>query len=748
MASYLLFYLVVRVFVALALGSGSTHMSSDSEEVVVGNKSVRTNAQPRQKRARTLLDLAEPGPSRIFMVHAATPNAKYVKAFAANKSSKLLEDSRRNCGLAADFDDVAPGGTATSPRTLFVLGFVVAPLWQFVDPLQAWDPEAERSKYALNLARVHRRVHRSCDRMGFLQYEFSRAAYFAEPFLLELDTRTLQGPAFDNLTRQSIIGRSIQTPMISEDNGFEYSELACDELLDNWRQDRKLCLNDWSIVGMDAWLPLGQVIVRGCWPIDLRPILEKQQQPIGVCKGAPPIGLLKRYRENLPSAYELDKHAASASENRVEDANMFVKCPTGFIDRFHSEHLINCVRGSRNLQAVSDLPETASDIASMLPKETGDLVNATLKNSENYTIPSRQAVEQSRVTFHVASMMAIRSDNCSDNASVCRSLNYDCSPQAGLETMATREEKVTDGDISASIKIKHPIQTCGHAHCGVIDKLMRLVHSIFLLAGPTMAGMYKYADSVTLCIADYGSEGNLVDERDAIPLYFKRMEDPNFIDVSILAGTFMFKYAIGSLPINHIMEWVLLQTLQVLPWYPAWAALTKLVCRFLKSRGYRQVLVAELKKRGLHVEAKDLSHFSASFANWRWSTLVKVLRELTRVSVALDAVWNPNLFRFKEAEMRGVHNAIASREYWTKVDMVDDLVRDWNALRGWMKACPCCGDASLDASIRHGTYVCPNNAKSMRATELKGKLHETYAQWIRKSVELLLNGMWARQAFL
>lgn len=299
-----------------------------------------------------------------------------------------------------------------------------------------------------------------------------------------------------------------------------------------------------------------------------------------------------------------------------------------------------------------------------------------------------------------------------------------------------RVKTVSNGGWAKSSWDPCPLLALGHGGASLIDKTMRTVQAIFMIAGPTASEMRRFCRSVRGCLADNGVESDIADVPDVIDEFLATNFDAEYVASQIEGKSQrLFEHAIRSPPWNHDWDLIVRGAVNTfLPWFGEWQQHARAMCKFLRVTSWRQ----SLQRLGSGVltpaETESLNHFSASFADWRWETLSKVLEEMTGAMVACQKAWDPQKFNFKESDMKallnkcftdpGVVRQTAVLKAW--LDKVDYI---WH----WGRGCRCC---QHEPGLKRPPK-CPQGVKGCRLEDMALKLTTFFEDWAASARDVL-----------
>ena len=89
-----------------------------------------------------------------------------------------------------------------------------------------------------------------------------------------------------------------------------------------------------------------------------------------------------------------------------------------------------------------------------------------------------------------------------------------------------------------------PMATLGHQHLKLADKVMAMLWMVWLVAGPTKAGLQAYVDSVRMIVTDWGTESGIQDAPDVLDIFFEFLQTGKVRYSAIVPGSRLFKNAV------------------------------------------------------------------------------------------------------------------------------------------------------------------------------------------------------------
>ena len=188
-------------------------------------------------------------------------------------------------------------------------------------------------------------------------------------------------------------------------------------------------------------------------------------------------------------------------------------------------------------------------------------------------------------------------------------LYYDSSPQAQHEIFGT----VLDSfDVDGHRMRILPGTTLAHGCQGAVDKLFALLWSMWMVFGPTMAGLGHACCETRSLTSDFGTESVTGAMHNVLHVFAARLN----LKVSDAFNSFghVFPNAVVIVDWHHLVSAAVKTTLNSLSAWPDMLAKMRAVSTFLRVDEYRSVFRRHMQ--GLDAEIA-LQTFTASFAKWR-----------------------------------------------------------------------------------------------------------------------------------
>lgn len=203
----------------------------------------------------------------------------------------------------------------------------------------------------------------------------------------------------------------------------------------------------------------------------------------------------------------------------------------------------------------------------------------------------------------------------------------DASPQVrGYELYAASLDLFAGG---VSRRVLLPVVALPRYLMDAVGKAAALVWMIFLLAGPAFHSMQGFLTRVRSITTDQGTERKIADMPWFLDAWFELagFQRP----VQVPPSDWLFPRAMALPGWKHLWDLLIRRGLSSLRWFPGWLDTFKGLTSWLRHRQNIDVLAKDLEdkgRRGLAAVLKSLS--LPPFANWRWSTLARLCRQLKK----------------------------------------------------------------------------------------------------------------------
>ena len=397
----------------------------------------------------------------------------------------------------------------------------------------------------------------------------------------------------------------------------------------------------------------------------------------------------------------------------------------GSMTGYSCRHLVLAIHATQHVSALGRL-EVALDSLLKFGCATNSPYQIQELKDTQFKVPSRFTLARSRVRLDITCALVQRYVNHLPRPRF-RQLNFDASPQGGLEVLGCKEISIDQRDVTKVCVRYLPLQSLGHGHAGLLDRAACVLNAIFLEAGPDKESIDKYLQSVSVCLTDRGPESDVVD----LPNLTGAMLADKTLDIQTADAGHLFPNAIKVLDVNHLTDWILRDSVSTLPWFKDTEKQTKALTAFLNKQVYVDKLRARMRSaNATSSEHQRLKGFSATFAKWRFGTLYNVCKNLLDVEFVLKTYYHSQDFNLRDgAEARLVQDTIADTRFWGRLRVLHHLSLQAQRVQGWACACACHEQECLDAARKGTIFDCPQGMKGRRATELHGRLQGLLQEW-------------------
>ena len=249
----------------------------------------------------------------------------------------------------------------------------------------------------------------------------------------------------------------------------------------------------------------------------------------------------------------------------------------------------------------------------------------------------------------------------------------------------------------------------GHGHAAVQDKVMALLSSAWLLAGPAVEGLAHFCSSVRSLTTDFGVEKGICDFRNALPAFAGHMglECPGWV----AKQAWTFPNAIQIPGWNHIFSNLVKDTMASLAVWPSILERLRGICFFFRNADYRYSWQRQLQAKNIQgIDIGVLDHFTASFAKWRWETLHLVLTKVCQLA-PLRVHFDASLYRNTKdaAGLKTVEESFNDPQFWAWTRVMQSVVQLVEQARLWGCLCSC-----HEAELLQGKAIdCPRKSRRL-----------------------------------
>ena len=330
-----------------------------------------------------------------------------------------------------------------------------------------------------------------------------------------------------------------------------------------------------------------------------------------------------------------------------------------------------------------------------------------------------------RRTFH--------SEVASDTVD-CLNVYSDASPVVGKEIQGMVVDFThKDGSVR---RVVLPGASLAYGNYDATNKTICLIHALWLICGPDAFHLRRACELVTSLTTDFGVEMNIANVPDCIDAYLEFMDGAELSTLrsKVKFGRQSFPNALRIAGWNHTISSIMKTVMKSCEQYPEHLASMRTMCAFFNCVAYRDHLAKVLAPKVPNA-AKLLKSVSASFAKWRYETLILVGNSLLPLRELCEKYLREELFQNVQdrEQLQCVVNICRNREFWKWLSAVHThVLLPLEELRRWGMCCPHkkCLEKRLDGQ-KH--VLCDRNSRRLPQawTEVE-KLIANYKTWSKK----------------
>ena len=158
-----------------------------------------------------------------------------------------------------------------------------------------------------------------------------------------------------------------------------------------------------------------------------------------------------------------------------------------------------------------------------------------------------------------------------------------------------------------------PMVVIGPGSFKLVDNTAALLHQLLLEFGPAAASVRRACGSVRRAMADMGTGFGIANARSCVELFVRNNTEAVHGDpcggAAGICDEWLFPRAMQIPGVLHLVDGVLMSTLEGMGWWPHLQEDMKLVTQWLSVDGHRDRLVQHLQKVG---EARGFADVSAA----------------------------------------------------------------------------------------------------------------------------------------
>ena len=292
----------------------------------------------------------------------------------------------------------------------------------------------------------------------------------------------------------------------------------------------------------------------------------------------------------------------------------------------------------------------------------------------------------------------------------------DASPVVGVEMQGNILEIVfKDGSV---LQLVLPGSTLAYGHTGTWDKGVVLVWGLWLVAGPEEGALAYVCSKVRSLTTDFGVEVHLLEMPDIVKAFMASISGRphHLLQPLIDTQSRLFPHALRIAGWSHALGNIMKEVAESSVEWPKYISYMRALIRFFKNTSYRDHIAACFPD---YPEiAALMKSFRASFAKWRYETVVTTFSELGKVRDLCENKLNAAMFTFAQDQtlIGTVMEACKDRGFWRWMAVSHTKAfRRLEVLRKWGMVCPC---DDCNAERRRSNYKkhvkCPRTRLSRR----------------------------------
>ena len=698
-----------------APGAGAMASASSARAPIVTTSTLSGQscaAYPDSAAPRTALQLQETplaahhivscdaviGP-KLIVVIIATPQGRWHKQLQQSKSSaarKLREELLQSCADSSSFRSAAGincsssgvGSSSISISTQRVVGIAVINSWELLN--HATDD------FTSSLCNCLLQTYRRSRSLHFLHHTFLASAALERHSDISCDVYSSDPARLGQMLINDLGSERVSgaTTCFGTDCsiGTSVFDTVC-----SWQQRYGPNLD---VVAWPAFFPVAFALACGQLRKDVTALVPRDSFREWEIPVLPPRSL-RRKLQNLPGAKAATVTQFAAQELGQRSGSSWKRKRLQLGD---AENQLNAVEASCEVRNQQQFKAHALKMLKFFYPR--DWRHRAAELAGQHKSLSRAAIERSRVRFDVAAMLWQRHQ--AGQNSFFRYISSDASPQmsqshevfVSVERVALRTalHDLHLGGVAQSSFTSRllPLRTLGQGKTVLQDKIAAHIHQTWLEYGPRIEDVRVALGSVRQVLTDMGVEFGMANYPDVVSEVLRDVT-PSCPD-SFPTGQYLFPFAIQVPGVLHVLDWVVRQVVETLPFWPAWQATAKRICQYVHSQNHRSLLQRIIRDKAPDQQQASelcgqLDKGMTRFAQWRWKTLHFVVSDLIRIEDALKFVGATCDDFSKALAIRDCSAANALRaaflDDWSQVRAVAFVIRRIFDFMSWVQGCDC-----------------------------------------------------------
>ncbi len=528
-----------------------------------------------------------PGGPAVFVAVIGDPVGRWSPSYG--KVAPVLQRAWQSGGV------ITAGPWPDSPM---VLGFAVVEAWRFIMALD--NPTVQALFIACRSAESGERR----EVVGGLSHHFLAACALAEPLQVPCraaDVATMDGAALGEKVRRAAAGASVKL----FDSCGASATASLSDVLARWAASGVIAEADLlRCFAWPLWSPVATAIVERKWTLDVTVLVQRATKRRWAAPVQPPALLVQQYKRWL-----VRSGGIPAPADPVGAPNAVSKKRKHGRREVHEFRLqVACLKVSQFVMAQRHVPAAVAASAELMgavgaaQQDTGTVGAACGPGPGSaLSVPlSWSTILRARTRLDVCAMLAQRRSGAANDY---RYLFFDASPQrSGREVFCCVERLVPRGILlrassggprgpggylaamsGSAVDRRLPVCGLGEGRTAFADKVVCLLHQLWLEYGPASSGIRRACRSVRSCLSDMGTEFGICDFADivddvvaqglvGIPSLDSAAAPAVRAAASATArsgsgSAFLFPFALKVPGIRHIVDWVLQRAVERCPWW-------------------------------------------------------------------------------------------------------------------------------------------------------------------------------------
>ena len=225
-----------------------------------------------------------------------------------------------------------------------------------------------------------------------------------------------------------------------------------------------------------------------------------------------------------------------------------------------------------------------------------------------------------------------------------------------------------------------------------VSKMVALVWAIFLIAGPTQAGIQYFVDKVLSITTDSGTEIHMVEVVDFLAAFMMWMEGVPLSDCAHLVDhdRRLLHNAVRLSGWGHGWSNLMKAIAGVCPKWPLFLERMRVLIAFYRNKTWRRWARRALKHSGINLA--PLKTFSANIAKWRYQTIPACQHDLLELRAITQMHLRPEFYKNAKDQkfIASVFQAAKDDEFWAFTEAsYTFLFMPSEACRRWGMTCNC-----------------------------------------------------------